>query len=118
MEGELNTTLSGKEVVSLMRRHQKTIAGLSFAMNITQQRIRQVRVKGLADRNAVRDWLQFITGEDPGPLPERYRISRRDEEADCGYCGCPLFVGDQAYEYGLAVYCSLECCRKSRHFVS
>ena len=65
--------LDGKQVVSLMRKHKKTIRGLSFAMGITQKRIRQVREKGLTDHLAIRDWLQAITGEDPGPIPERYR---------------------------------------------
>jgi len=38
-----------------------------------------------------------------------YRISNRDEETDCGYCGCPLYVGDSAYEAGDKAFCSPAC---------
>lgn len=107
--------LDGKQVVSLMRKHKKTIRGLSFAMGITQKRIRQVREKGLTDHLAIRDWLQAITGEDPGPIPERYRIrGGRGEEGECCYCGFPLFSGDEAFEYVGSMYCSVTCCRCSR----
>jgi hypothetical protein len=103
--------LRGEEVKTLMRRYHKTILQLAFVMGITQKRIRAVRSAGLLDRNAVRDWLEAITGLDPGPLPERYRISRRDEEADCCDCAYPLGVGDEAYEYALGAFCSVTCCR-------
>ena len=99
-----------------MRRHRKTIAGLSFATGITQKRIREVREHGLRDPYAIRDWLQAITGTDVGPLPERYRIRRHTEECSCDYCGCPLFVGEFAYNYVNSPFCSITCCRKSRGF--
>ena len=40
-----------------------------------------------------------------------YRISRRNEECDCCYCGCPLFVGDTVHadEGGINVTCSQTC---------
>jgi hypothetical protein len=60
------TILSGKEICTLMRKHQKTIGGLAYLMGITQTRVRQVRAKGLDDKNSVRDWVEFITGKDPG----------------------------------------------------
>jgi hypothetical protein len=99
-----------------MRRHKTTIADLSFLMGITQKRIREVRSRGLEDPNAIRDWIEAITGEDVGPLPERYRIRRYTEEADCNYCGCPFYVGDTAYEYCQAVYCSITCSREHRKY--
>jgi hypothetical protein len=111
---ELIERLDGKQVVSLMRKHKKTIRGLSFAMGITQKRIRQVRAQGLTDPLSIRDWLEAITGEDPGPIPGRYRVSGRNEEGDCNYCGFPLFSGDEAYEYVGGMYCSVSCCRQSR----
>jgi hypothetical protein len=110
----MNTRLTGQEVVALMRRHKKTIGGLAFIMGVSQKRIRHVRARGIDNPHAVRDWLEAITGEDPGPLPERYRIRRHIEEAFCDDCGCPLHVGDYAYEYAGAVYCSVTCCRSSR----
>lgn len=60
--------MSGKQIQSLMRRHQVTIRELSKRMQITQKRIREVRERGLTDPNIVRDWVQGITGSDPGPI--------------------------------------------------
>jgi hypothetical protein len=37
-------------------------------MGITMKRIRLRRVEGLEGRELIRDWLQGILGEDPGPL--------------------------------------------------
>lgn len=106
--------LTGDEIQALMRWHHKTIAELSFRMGITQKRIGEVRHDGLDNPLSVRDWVEAITGDDVGPLPERYRISNHREECQCWQCGCPLYVGDFAYEYVNAVYCSLTCCRQSR----
>jgi len=60
--------LPGEHVVSLMRRFRVTIRALSARMDLTQKRIRQVRGSGLTNRNAIRDWIEAITGEDPGDL--------------------------------------------------
>lgn len=109
----MTSKLTGAEIKSLMRRNRKTIGGLAFAMGITQRRVREARERGIHDRNGVRDWLEFLTGEDPGPLPERYRIRGRDEAFDCPVCGCPLGRGDSAYEYACSAFCSVECCRRS-----
>ncbi len=107
-------SLTGQEICRLMRKHKKTIKGLSFALGITCKRIREVRLRGLNDPLAVRDWYEGITGEDPGPLPASYRINHQREEASCGYCGCPLYVGDTAFDYVNEAFCSRTCCRKSR----
>lgn len=112
----IKSALTGEEVVSLMRRHKRTIGALAFIVGVSQKRVRHVRERGVENRHAVRDWLEAITGEDPGPLPERYRILRPVDEAGCDDCGCPLYVGDSAYEFAGAVYCSVTCCRKSRGF--
>ena len=101
----ITSKLSGEEIKTLMRRHKKTISGLAFTMGITQKRVREVREKGINDRNGVRDWLESLTGDDPGPLPERYRIRSRDEAFDCPQCGCPLGRGDLAYEFACSAYC-------------
>jgi hypothetical protein len=106
--------LSGKELCRLMRKHKVTIATLSFRTGITQKRIRAARESGLNDAMAVRDWVQAITGADSGPIPEKYPIRNRTEETTCDYCGCPLFVGEDAFEYVNEVFCSRHCCRKSR----
>jgi hypothetical protein len=49
-----------------MRRHRVTIRALAARMNITLKRIRHVRAAGLPDRATGRDWIECITGTDPG----------------------------------------------------
>ena len=110
----LPSTLSGKEVVALMRKHKVTIASLAFRIGTTMKRVRKIREIGLQDSLVVRDWIQAITGKDPGPIPEKYTVHNRQEEGSCGFCGYPLFVGDPAYEYVGEMFCSVSCCRKSR----
>ncbi len=106
--------LSGKELCRLMRKHKVTIEALAFRIGVTQKRIRAVRASGLDDALAVRDWLQAITGTDPGPIPEKYRIGNPTEETECSFCGCPIFQGEPAYLYLSEVFCSRHCCRRSR----
>ena len=43
-----------------MRRHHKTIRGLSQAMQVPQTRVRQVRSRGVSGAAFVRDWLEAI----------------------------------------------------------
>ena len=112
--GSQEAKLSADEVRRLMRQHRVTIRGLAQDMQITMKRVREVRKCGLTGP-AVRDWLEHITGHDPGPTPTRYRISHHTEEATCEWCGCPLYVGDWAYEYVLSVYCSKVCVNAHRN---
>lgn len=63
--------LSGQDLVRLMRQHKTTIRDLSQRTGITQKRIREVRVSGLTDPHTVRDWIEAVTGVDPGPIPAR-----------------------------------------------
>lgn len=60
--------LDGTDVCRLMRVHKVTIRELAKRMQITMKRIRQIREIGLSDRPTIRDWVQGITGEDPGEL--------------------------------------------------
>ncbi len=109
-------SMTGQEVVALMRKYKLTIASLAFRLGTSEKRVRQVREHGLHDPLAVRNWIEAITEKDPGPIPERYRITGREEETECGFCGYPLFSGDDAYEYVGSVFCSVSCCRKSRNW--
>ena len=59
---------TGKDICTLMRRYKLTIAGLATRMGITHTRVRLVRTTGLADPHYLRDWIEAITGSDPGPL--------------------------------------------------
>lgn len=62
--------ITGRQIVSLMRRHGVTIRELSRRMQITQKRIRQARETGLDHPGFARDWIEHITGTDPGPHPD------------------------------------------------
>jgi hypothetical protein len=108
------STLTGKEIVSLMRKHGTKIRSLAYRLGTTMKRIREVRAKGLNCPLAIRDWIQAITGDDPGPIPESIRISIEHQEPKCEFCGLPLIVNDSAYRYVGEVYCSVTCCRTSR----
>jgi hypothetical protein len=113
---DVKTTLTGNDIVRLMRKHKKTIELLAFRLGTTQKRVRKVREVGLSNPLAVRDWIQAITDIDPGPLPEIYRINRIDQEGSCNFCGYPMGVGDEAFGYVGELFCSINCCRKSRNW--
>ncbi len=111
---EVTTSLSGQELVGLIRKHKLTIESLAFRLGTSQKRVRQIRDSGLTDPLAVRDWIEAVTGDDPGPLPAKYRINNARENGKCCFCGFPLGTGDAAYEYVGDIFCSINCCRKSR----
>ena len=111
---KLPTSLSGKEVTTLMRKHKVNIDSMAFRLGTSQKRVRQIRDSGLADVLAIRDWIQAITGTDPGPIPEKYRINKLQEEGSCCFCGYPLYTGDEAFDYVGEMFCSISCARKSR----
>jgi hypothetical protein len=58
--------LSGPDLCKVMRQHKVTIAELKRRTGITMKAIRRRRETGLTDAYAIRDWLQAITGTDPG----------------------------------------------------
>jgi len=60
--------LPGRKVIKLMNRHHVTIRELSDRMGITMKRIRQVRRDGVHHPGFIRDWVQHITGDDPGQI--------------------------------------------------
>lgn len=107
-------TLSGKRLVQLMRRHRWTIERLAYRLGTSQKRIRMARESGLTNQHAVRDWLEVLTGKDPGPLPSRFDIRHQSEEGECCYCGSPLYVGDSGFDYAGEMFCSISCARQSR----
>ncbi len=58
--------MNGNHIRWLMRVHKVTIRQLAVRMDITIARIRYVRLHGLAEPHIIRDWLEAITGRDPG----------------------------------------------------
>lgn len=64
--------LDGGDLCRLMRRHNVTIRELSKRSGITQKRIREVRGSGLDHPGAVRDWVEHVTGKDPGQIVSAY----------------------------------------------
>ena len=111
------STMTGPQIITIMRKHHVTIAELANRTGITQKRIRQIRERGLQDPLTIRDWIQAITGKDPGPIPTPVSISRNTEKAECDFCGYPFIVGNEAWSYIDEVFCSLNCCRKSRNWL-
>ena len=106
--------LAGTELRRLMRRHRVTIAELAIRTGVTQKRIRKARELGVSDPLVVRDWIQAITGTDPGPIPEKYCVRNSTEETECEFCGCPICCGETAYSYLSETFCSRQCCRANR----
>jgi hypothetical protein len=71
--------ISGREIRLLMMFHRVTIGELSKRSGFTMKRIRTVRESGLSDVNAVRDWVQSISGRDPGNVNRWFAVERRME---------------------------------------
>ena len=73
--------LSGRDLRTLMRRHRVTIRALAQRMNIHMTRVRYRRLHGIDDWNVLRDWVEAITGADPGavphPVPHGTRVETR-----------------------------------------
>ena len=105
--------LKGKDIVSLMRKYRITIAVLAAKVGASQRRVRLLRQTGLADATVIRDWLEAITGQDPGPVPRYCRIENPYEGAACHFCRYPLFHNDVAWRCADRVYCTMDCCVKS-----
>jgi hypothetical protein len=59
--------MTGTELASLMRRHKVTIRELARRIQVTQTDVRYRRETGLNHPELARDWIQAITGNDPGP---------------------------------------------------
>ena len=62
--------LSGPTLCRLMRRHHVTIRLLAQRLDIPMKRVRCRRQHGIAGRHVARDWVEAITGRDPGMLHE------------------------------------------------
>lgn len=60
----MSMRLSGIMIVRLMRRHKKTIRGISETNAITMKRVREVRDKGVEGFLA-EEWIFLITGKWP-----------------------------------------------------
>jgi hypothetical protein len=61
--------LSGRDIRTLMRRHRVTIRALAQRMDIPMTRVRSRRLHGIEEWNVLRDWVEAITGTDPGAVP-------------------------------------------------
>jgi len=69
--------MTGKRLCSLMRFSKVTIRQLKKRTGFTLKRIREVRAAGIYDANICRDWIEAITGNDPGhDLAEYYAQQR------------------------------------------
>ena len=105
--------LTSEDIVRLMRKHRITIPILAVKVGSSQRRVRLLRHTGLTDAAVIRDWLEAITGQDPGPVPKRCKIENEYEGAECHCCGYPLFHGDVVWRYADHAYCTIDCVRKN-----
>ena len=105
--------LTGEDIVRLMREHRITIPILASQVGLSQRRVRLLKHTGLTDAAVIRDWLEAITGQDPGPVPKRCKIENEYEGAECHFCGYPLFHGDVVWRYADHAYCTIDCVRKN-----
>ena len=62
-------SLSGRDIRTLMRRYHVTIRALAQRMDIPMTRVRYRRLHGIEEWNVIRDWVEAITGVDPGAVP-------------------------------------------------
>jgi hypothetical protein len=62
-------SLSGRDLRTLMRRHRVTIRALAQRLDLPMTRVRARRLQGIAEWNIIRDWVEAITGTDPGAVP-------------------------------------------------
>ena len=62
-------SLSGRDIRTLMRRHHVTIRALAQRLDIPMTRVRYRRLHGIEEWNVLRDWVEAITGADPGAVP-------------------------------------------------
>jgi hypothetical protein len=61
--------LSGYDLCTLMRRHRVTIRMLAQRLDLPMTRVRYRRRHGIEEWNIIRDWVEAITGVDPGAVP-------------------------------------------------
>lgn len=108
--------MSGMEVASLMRKHKVSIRELSARSGITMKRIREVRTQGIDRPSVVRDWLQIISGVDPGPIPEMCEFRSGEGRDDCKLCGYPFRTRDRIFLELGEKYCSVSCCRRDHNW--
>ncbi|MFN5799569.1 MAG: hypothetical protein ACK5AN_18770 [Planctomyces sp.] len=67
--------LSGPDLIRLMRRNRVTMPQLAKRLSMSQDRIRQRKRTGLYTAAVTRDWVQAITGTDPGEIGPGWSVS-------------------------------------------
>lgn len=60
--------MTSGQVRGLMLRHHKTVKAVASKMKVPEDRVREARARGVAGAAVIRDWVQGITGKDPGRL--------------------------------------------------
>lgn len=64
----MTTESSAKLIGRLKRKHRVTIREIKARTGITLIRIRWVLEHGVENHHVLRDWIQAITGTDPGSV--------------------------------------------------
>lgn len=63
-----SSVITGRDLCRLMRQNNVTMRELKRRMGISLTRIRRARDAGVFGVNVARDWVEAITGKDPGAI--------------------------------------------------
>ena len=105
-------SISPAELHQLIQENAVTVEYLAFRLVWSINRVEAAREYGLRRPDDIQRWLTAISEAESSEVPKRLLYREESGSADCNFCGCPITVGDQVFEYRQNVYCSNHCCRR------
>lgn len=105
-------SVSADELQALMLENNVTADYLAFRLGWSKGRVQAVCECGLSKTREIQQWLTAIAEAENCDVPAKSRVRDGSQTADCSFCGCPMSIGDQVFDYQNQVYCSNHCCRK------
>ena len=106
-------SVSADELLVLMLENNVTVDYLAFRLGWSKGRVQATCQNGLSKPRDIQQWLTTIAETEYSDVPAKSSVRDGSPAADCNFCGCPMSIGDQVFEYQQNVYCSNHCCRKS-----
>lgn len=106
-------SIAAHELQVLMLENNVSPAYLVFRMGWSQGRVQAALQAGLNKTRHIEQWLTAIAEAEHSDVPVKSFVTDHCKVAECNFCGCPIIVGDQVFEYQHNVYCSNNCCRKN-----
>jgi hypothetical protein len=104
-------SVSPTELAELILENAVTQQYLAFRLGWSIGRVKAAYQYGLRKPREIELWLTAISEAESSEVPRKSRIRNESETANCNFCGCPITIGDQVFEYRQNVYCSNHCCR-------